>query len=100
MGLQPFRFGKTDRRGCECGEAGLTAAKQRGTLQKIEHPEAGSETSAARSRQDVVWSCDIVPDSLGRVTAEEDSASVANLLGQCIGAVKRKFQVLGSNPVD
>jgi hypothetical protein len=100
VGLQPFRFGEKDRRRRECGEACLIAAEQRGTFNKIKHAKTRGKARAARSRQNMAGAGDIVPDGLGRVTAEEDGAGVANPVSQRISLVEREFEVLGSDSVD
>ena len=65
MGLQPFRFGETDRRWAERGEACRIATEQRGTLDEIKHAEARGKARAARCRQNMVGAAEIVSDGLG-----------------------------------
>src|SRR5262249_53050913 len=75
------------------------AAHKRAALEEVQNPETGGETRAARRRQDMVGTGDIVADRLGGMPAEEDRTGMMNPLGQLISLVDRQFEMLRCDPV-
>ena len=100
MGIKPFCLSETDRRRGQRRQARSIAADERAALEEVENAEARGEARAARRRQYMVGTGDIVADRLGRMAAEEDRTRVANPLGQRIGVIERQFEMLGRDPVD
>jgi len=100
MRVQPLRLGEADRRRGECGKARSIAPDDRAALKEIENSEARGKSRAAGSWQDVVGPGDVVADRLGSVAAEEHCSGVVHPVGEYIGIIERKLEVLGGDPVD
>ena len=100
MRIESFCAGQRYGGGADASEPSLVAAHHRCPLHEIENAEAGGKPRAAFGRQDVVGAGDVIADCLRGEAAEEYRTGVAHRVGQLVGVVDRKFEMLGRQPVD
>ncbi len=99
MRREAFSLGERDGGGSDAMQGRVIGGGVSGALQEVEHGEAGGELGGAAGRQDVVGAGDVISDRFGRVRAEEDGASVADLAEHRIGVGEDELQVFWGEAV-
>ena len=70
---------------------------QGGLLHEVVYGQGREETGRASGRKDVVGTCEVVPERLGGILAQEDGSGIPDIGHVREGVLRHDFQVFGSN---
>ena len=99
VGVQTLPLGKIGNAGGNLAQRLPGVVKKAGFLDEVVHAQGAGEAGGAAGGQGVVGACEVIPQRLGHVAAQEDAARVLDLVQHAERVFHTDFQMLGCNDV-